>query len=67
MTKVHIIESERGWGQRVDEIKEFPSPEEAEAFVREYNKQHNPPRAVAPNWYMYAKLENDTSRVGMMR
>lgn len=61
MTKVFIIESERGWGQKVDEVKEFPTPQEAEAFCREYNSKHNPPGDVAPDWYMYARMEGDNS------
>ena len=59
MIKVYIIESERGWGQKVDEEKEFPSPQAAETFVREYNAKHNPPLDIAPDWYMYARMEGD--------
>lgn len=66
MTKVEIIESERGWGQKIDEVKEFPTPEEAEAFCREYNRKHNPPRETVPDWYMYARLAGDNS-MGMLR
>lgn len=61
VTKVHIIESERGWGQKVDEEKEFATYEQAEAFCREYNSKHNPPVAAtapAPDWYMYARIVN---------
>jgi hypothetical protein len=53
--KVYIIESERGWGQKVDEVKEFPTREEAEKFVREYNSQNTEP--TVPDWYMYAQVE----------
>lgn len=55
--KVLIIESERGWGQRVDEIKEFDSMEEAVTFCKEYNNKHNPPLTCAPDWYMYADIK----------
>lgn len=65
-TKVLIIESERGWGQKVDEVKEFPDYAEAEKFCREYNSKHNPPMAMAPDWYMYARIEGDCSMT-MMR
>lgn len=65
-TKVLIIESEAGWGQKVDEVLEFPTPEEAEKYVREYNRKHNPVMENTPEWYMYAKLENDNG-YGMMR
>ena len=50
--KVNIIESERGWGQKVDEVREFDSYDEAYSFVKEYNKKNNHPSV--PDWYMYA-------------
>jgi len=49
---VKIIESERGWGQRIDEEREFESYENAVQFVKEYNKDNNEP--TVPDWYMYA-------------
>lgn len=52
--KVEIIESERGWGQKVDEVKEFNSKIEAEKFIRAYNAKNNLPEV--PDWYMYARL-----------
>ena len=55
MIKVYIIESEAGWGQRVDEVKEFATQELADAFIKEYNSKNNEP--VTPDWYMYATLE----------
>lgn len=51
--RVDIIESERGWGQKVDEIKYFDSAESALAFCKEYNKVNN--QSVTPDWYMVAK------------
>ena len=66
MTKVYIIESERGWGQKIDEVKEFATSEEAEKYCREYNRKYNPPKAETPDWYMYARMENDDN-FGMMR
>ena len=50
---VDIIESERGWGSKVDETKLFDSKESADAFVKEYNKDNT--AAVAPDWYMAAQ------------
>lgn len=50
--RVDIIESERGWGQRVDETREFPTFEEADAFREKYNSKNNKP--TVPDWYMYA-------------
>lgn len=52
MWKVQIIESERGWGQRVDEIKEFKTLEEAKTFVTEFNSHNN--LDFPPDWYMFA-------------
>jgi hypothetical protein len=53
--RVDIIESESGWGQRVDESKYFSGPDSLKAantFIEKYNKQNNLPSA--PDWYMYA-------------
>jgi hypothetical protein len=50
--RVEIIESERGWGTKIDEVKYFDSEESAKAFCTEYNKD-NPP-GPAPDWYMQA-------------
>lgn len=49
-----IIESERGWGQRVDEVKEFDSEQERDDFIRQYNSQNT--AASAPDWYMKAEV-----------
>ena len=54
MGTVQIIESERGWGAKVDEVKKFPTREAAEAFCTEYNKSNNLP--VVPDWYMFARI-----------
>lgn len=50
---VFIIESERGWGQRVDETIYFDTTREADEFIRDYNKDNNLPQV--PDWYMYAR------------
>lgn len=50
--RVDIIESERGWGQKVDEIKYFDNEPEAKKFVEDYNADNNLPQV--PDWYMYA-------------
>ena len=54
MIKVALIESERGWGSKVDEIKEFSTLEEANEFIEEFNSKNN--EKSAPDWYMYAEL-----------
>lgn len=58
--QVAIIESERGWGQRVDEIRKFNTRKAAEAFVRKYNAQNDKP--TVPDWYMYARIVESKSR-----
>lgn len=53
-TIVHIIESERGWGQRVDEVKEFDSLKDADTFCKDFNKDNT--EDVVPDWYMAATI-----------
>lgn len=50
--KVDIIESERGWGQKIDETKFFDDANEAFKFVEDYNATNN--KTEVPDWYMYA-------------
>jgi hypothetical protein len=51
--RVTVIESEAGWGQKVDEYRRFETKEEAEAWVKNYNAKNNLPQT--PDWYMYAQ------------
>lgn len=51
--RVDIIESERGWGSKIDESKYFNTKEEASKFSSEYNNTYNTSSTV-PDWYMYA-------------
>lgn len=57
MVRVLIIESERGWGQKIDEVKEFPTREEALTFCTDFNKPNN--QDTVPDWYMYAKIDGE--------
>lgn len=50
--RVTIMEYERGWGSRVDEVKYFPSEKEAKQFTEKFNSQNT--AATAPDWYMVA-------------
>lgn len=55
---VTVIESERGWGKRV-EYEEFDSIEEAEKYrdhINSFNKPLKPGEHV-PDWYMVAEDE----------
>jgi hypothetical protein len=56
--KVEIVESERGWGQRTDEIKEFDTYEEARDYIKEFNSKNT--EESVPDWYMYATPINFT-------
>ena len=51
--RVDIIESERGWGTKIDEQRFFDDANLAHKFVEEFNARNTAP--VAPDWYMYAQ------------
>ena len=65
-TKVYIIEQELGWGSKVDEEKEFDTRKEAIQFCKDYNDEYNSPGTGTPDWYMYARIE-DQSQYNMIR
>jgi hypothetical protein len=51
--RVQIIESGRGW--EVDDTHYFDTPDEADAFVKGYNKCNKCNNLdYVPGWYMYA-------------
>lgn len=50
---VDMLESERGWGNRIDETVRFETEELAQAYVTEYNTRFNSSPTV-PDWYMVA-------------
>ena len=58
--RVDIIESERGWGSKIDETIYYDNEAEAKKFVKDYNRKHNSP-GPAPDWYMIAEY---VGRVG---
>lgn len=51
--RVNLIESERGWGQRLDEVLYFETSTLAEQYVAEFNSKNT--ATVVPDWYMYAE------------
>lgn len=53
MVKVAIIESEAGWGQRTDEIREFDTEKEADDFIKKFNGKNKP--GPTPAYYEYAE------------
>ena len=50
--KVSDIESERGWGQKVDETHYFRTEQEAKDYVKKFNASNT--QLSVPDWYMYA-------------
>lgn len=54
--KVNIIESEAGWGQRIDEVKEYDTYEQAVKRINDFNYKNT--EKVAPSWYMRAEPAN---------
>jgi hypothetical protein len=57
--RVDIVESERNWGQKIDEIIYFDNGSEAIEYVLDYNDEHNPPLEEGqgvPDWYMVAQF-----------
>lgn len=52
--RVDIIESERGWGSKIDESIYFDNQEEAVKYADDYNNKYNTAKEV-PDWYMYAR------------
>ena len=51
--KVVLIESERGWGQRVDDVIYFNNIDRADEYIKDFNKDNT--LDVAPDWYMVAQ------------
>lgn len=54
--KVNIIESERGWGQKIDEVKEFDDYEKAVDFIKTENAKND--KDEVPDIYWYAEPAN---------
>jgi len=51
--RVNIIESELGWGSKIDQIKYFASEQDAKLFVKDFNSLNA--ADTAPTWYMQAE------------
>ena len=54
--KVALWEYERGWGSKIDEIKEFDVYEEAVTYIEKFNEKNN--EETVPDWYMTARAHN---------
>lgn len=53
-TEVEIREFTRGWGNKIDEIREFNSIKEAEDFVQTFNSKND--LKYVPDWYLRAEI-----------
>jgi hypothetical protein len=53
--KVPVIESEAGWGSKIDDYMVCISMEDADKFIKEFNSKNNEP--ITPDWYMFAENE----------
>lgn len=48
---VNCIESERGWGSKIDSQSIFPTEALAKDYCKIYNEKHNFTESI-PDWYM---------------
>lgn len=53
--KVPVIESEKGWGQKIDDYMVCLTKEKAESFIIDFNAKND--KLVVPDWYMRAENE----------
>lgn len=51
--RVDLIEFERGWGSRVDDILFFDNEPEARKYVEDFNSRNT--EKTVPDWYMIAE------------
>ena len=52
---VQIIESERGWGTKVEDTRYFDTEKDAHAFCKDFNKDN--PTDYVPDYYIIARYE----------
>lgn len=53
--KIPVIESERGWGSKIDDYMVCLSNEDAKNFCKEFNAENT--EKSTPDWYMRADFE----------
>lgn len=53
--KIAVIESEAGWGRKIDDWMVCLSTEDAKVFENEFNSKNQ--SATAPDWYMQVEGE----------
>lgn len=50
--KAIIMEYERGWGSRVDDVVEFDTAKERDDYINKFNEGNTADQV--PDWYMVA-------------
>jgi hypothetical protein len=50
--QVNLIEYERGWGSKIDEVLYFDNEEEARKYCEDFNAKNT--AKEVPDWYMIA-------------
>ena len=63
--KVPVVESEKGWGRKIDDYMLCLSMEDAMAFTKEFNSQNTAKNT--PDWYMQVEDLPDTFEVSDYR
>lgn len=53
--KIAVIESERGWGRKIDDWMVCLSVKDAKKFQEEFNSKNT--NKIAPDWYMQSEGE----------
>lgn len=53
--RVDLIEYERGWGSRVDEVIYFDNEAEARKYAADFNAKNT--AKEVPDWYMIAEYQ----------
>lgn len=53
--KIAVIESESGWGRKIDDWMVCLSTKDAKAFEKEFNSENK--SSSAPDWYMQVEGE----------
>ena len=56
--RVDIVESERGWGSKIDETIYFDNEQEARQYVTDYYLKWNNKEYV-PDWHMVAEYRGE--------
>jgi hypothetical protein len=58
--KVEIVESERGWGQKVESVREFGGIKSAQKFADKFNapniENHKKKPHYVPDCYVFARI-----------